>query len=101
MKLVINGRNVPPQRKPRTAQPGGGGFGPRGGGNAPLAGLTAMEARSFADGKRSVLDIRHAVSVEYGPQEIGKVLAFFRELEKAGEFELREKAPASRLARWP
>ena len=33
----------------------------------------AMEMRGFADGKRSVLDIRNALSAEYGPQPIARV----------------------------
>jgi hypothetical protein len=49
-----------------------------------------MEMRGFADGKRTVLDIRNALSAEYGPQDISKVLAFFEGTAKTGEFELSE-----------
>ena len=48
----------------------------------------AMEMRGFADGKRSVLDIRNALSAEYGPQDIARVLAFFDTTASTGEFEL-------------
>lgn len=41
------------------------------------------EALNFVDGERSVLDITHAVSAEFGPVDATKVLAFFRVLEKA------------------
>jgi len=86
---------VPIRKKPAPT-----GFG--GGGGAAAAGGTpvdpaeqsrqqynAMEMRGFADGKRSVLEIKNALSAEYGPQETAKVLAFFEELAKTGEFELQ------------
>lgn len=80
-------------------QPQGQRGGGPGGGSAQLTGFTASEARVFADGKRSILDIRNAISAEYGPQEIAKVMAFFRDLEKAGEFELKERSPETESAR--
>jgi aminopeptidase YwaD len=49
----------------------------------------AMEMRGFANSRRTVLDIRNALSAEYGPQEIAKVLAFFESAAKTGEFELK------------
>lgn len=53
-----------------------------------LTGVTASEARAFADGHRSILDIRDAVTAEFGPQDTGKFIDFFKGLEKSGEFEL-------------
>jgi aminopeptidase YwaD len=75
----------------KKAAPGFGGGGGRGGMSAPLTGFNAQEARAFADGKRSVLDIRDAVSAEFEPLETASVLAFFRQLEKSGEFELKAR----------
>ncbi len=78
--------------------PAASGFG--GGGAVPAAPVdpaeasrqqyNAMEMRGFADGKRSVLDIRNALSAEYGPQDLAKVLAFFETNAKTGEFQLTE-----------
>jgi hypothetical protein len=48
-----------------------------------------MEMRGFADGKRSVLDIRNALTAEYGPQPIEKVTVFFEGLAKTGEFQIK------------
>ena len=56
---------------------GGTGGGGRGAGG-PLAGFYAQEARQFADGQRSVLDIRDAISAEFGPVDASKVLEFFK-----------------------
>jgi hypothetical protein len=80
----------------RGGRGGGGGGGGRGGagagGQAPLiAGTGASEARIFADGKRSILDIRDAVSAEFGPQDAGKFIQFFRDAEKAGQFEIVQR----------
>lgn len=70
--------------------PTGGGQG--GGGGQPDANAfpqySANEARAFADGVRSILDIRDAISAEFGPQDTAKYIEFFRGLEKNGEFEL-------------
>lgn len=77
------------------AGPGGGGGGQRGGAGANADPAEAsrqqynsMEMRYFTNGKRSVLDIRNALSAEYGPQPIAKVIAFFENGQKSGEFEL-------------
>jgi len=51
-----------------------------------LAQYYAMEAKNYADGERSILEIRNAISAEYGPVELEKVMAFFRELEEAGQW---------------
>jgi aminopeptidase YwaD len=87
-----------PKPKPGAARAGGGGGrggagGPGGPGSVPalIAGTGAAEARLFADGKRSILDIRDAVSAEFGPQDAGKFIQFFREAEKAGTFEIVAK----------
>ena len=73
-----------------------GGFGGGGAGAARLDPTEAsrqqyntMEMRGFADGKRSVLDIRNALTAEYGPQAIEKVTAFFEGLGKTGEFQIK------------
>ena len=75
------------------------GFGGGGGGGTGAARLdpteasrqqyNTMEMRGFADGKRSVLDIRNALTAEYGPQAIEKVTAFFEGLGKTGEFQIK------------
>jgi aminopeptidase YwaD len=72
---------------------GGGGRGGAGGNNpnALIPGVGAVEARLFADGKRSVLDIRDAVSAEFFPQDTAKFVEFFRALEKAGLFEITQR----------
>ena len=68
---------------------GAGGGGGRGGAGGALAGFYAQEARQFADGKRSVLEIRDAISAEFGPVDSGKVLEFFT--GPAAAFELKPK----------
>lgn len=80
-----------PVRKPQTADAGargGGGGGGRGAAGA-LAGFYAQEARQFADGKRSVLEIRDAVSAEFGPVDSSKVLEYFK--TQAAAFDLKSK----------
>ena len=42
------------------------------------------EVLNFVDGKRTVRDIRDAVSSEYGPVEIALVAEYLRALEAAG-----------------
>ncbi len=92
---------VPVRKKAAPSGFGGGGGGgavAAAAGGAPAAPVdraeasrqqyNTMEMRGFADGKRSVLDIRNALSAEYGPQDIAKVLAFFENTAKTGEFEL-------------
>ena len=62
--------------------------------NAPppaLAGYYAMEARNFADGQHSMLDVRNALAAEFGPVPVDDVTRFFRDLEKAGAYTIREK----------
>jgi aminopeptidase YwaD len=86
---------VVPVRKPQAPAAGGfggggGGGGGRGAGSA-LAGFYAQEAREFADGKRTVLEIRDAISAEFGPVESSKVLEYFKGLEKSGQVELKPR----------
>ena len=92
-------RIVPVRKK---AAPGMGGFGGPGGGRGAGAGdqdpveasraqYNAMEMRGFANGQRSILDIRNALSAEYGPQDLAKVMDFFKGLEKTGEFALTQR----------
>ena len=85
---------IPIRKKPAPAGFGGGGAAPVPGAalvdpaDASRQQYNTMEMRAFADGKRSILDIRNALSAEYAPQDILKVLAFFDGTAKTGEFEL-------------
>ena len=56
-----------------------------------LQGYYAMEARNFADGQRSILDIRNALAAEFGPVPLDDVTRFFRDLEKSGAYTVGEK----------
>jgi aminopeptidase YwaD len=79
-----------PVKKPTTGPAQGFGGG---GGTAPaLTGYYTQEARNFADGTRSILDIRNAISAEFGPVKVDDVVRFFRDAEKAGTFTITEKA---------
>ena len=77
-----------PARKPGVALPQG--FGPGGGGPAgpppALLGYYAMEARNFANGQRSIYEIRQALTAEFGPIALEAVTQFFRDGEKAGAY---------------
>ena len=50
-----------------------------------------MEARNFADGERSLLDIRNALTAEFGPVTLDDVTKFFRDLEKTGAYTIGQK----------
>ena len=50
-----------------------------------------FEIRNFIDGKRSVLEVRNAVSAEYGPIPPADIEAFMKFLEKLGMVELKKK----------
>jgi aminopeptidase YwaD len=80
---------VPVRQKPTPRAPGGLGSGAQG---DPLEAsrrqYDEMEMRGFADGARTLLDIRDALSAEYGPRDAGKVIAFFESLAATGEFRL-------------
>jgi hypothetical protein len=53
------------------------------------------EALNFVDGKRSVLDIRDAISAEYGPMDLTEVEQYFRFLAAVGVVSLdAASAPA-------
>lgn len=88
-----------PSRKPGVpAQPQGqpGGQSQQGqaasGRPAPaLVNYTAMEARNFADGRHSILDIRNALAAEFGPVALDDVTRFFRDLETAGSYVIAER----------
>lgn len=74
----------------RTMSFGGGGN--RGGGDqavTTLTGMGAQEARAFADGKRTVLDIADAVSSEFGAMEVKLFLDYFKEQAKNKALELK------------
>jgi hypothetical protein len=74
-----------PARKPGAPAPQGfgGGGGPQGPPPA-LQGYYAMEARNFADGQHSILDIRNALAAEFGPIDLSAVTKFFEDAETAG-----------------
>ena len=55
---------------------------PRGSGN---------EILGFADGKRSILDIRNAVSAEFSPLKLEDVVEYFRFLEQRGFVQIIQK----------
>ena len=78
-----------PRPKPG-APPQPQGFG-RGGPQPAVPGTGAQEARLFADGHRSILDIRDAVSAEFFPIDAAKFIEYFRSLEKSGQFEIVTK----------
>jgi aminopeptidase YwaD len=56
-----------------------------------LPGYYAMEARNFADGARSVLEVRNAISAEFQPVELAKVLEYFRGLETTGSWTIEKR----------
>ena len=79
-------------------QPQGGGPGGVGGGGAQvgaappaLGGYYAMEARNFANGERSLLDVRNALAAEFGPVPLDDVTRFFRDLEKTGAYTIVQR----------
>lgn len=56
-----------------------------------LRGFHAMEALWFADGTRSVLEIRNAISAELGPVPLEDVRAFFDDAVSQGIIEMRRR----------
>ncbi len=56
-----------------------------------LIGYYTQEARNFADGQRSVLDIRNAISAELGPVPVETVVNFFRNGERQGQYRIAVK----------
>ncbi len=61
------------------------------GGDAVLGRYYGVEARHFADGSRSILDVRNAISAEFGPVALDKVVAFFRDLEESGAWTIETR----------
>ncbi|MBI4552426.1 MAG: hypothetical protein HY710_09195, partial [Candidatus Latescibacteria bacterium] len=62
--------------------------------NAPpakLKGFKAAECKMFCDGMRTILDIRNAVSAEFGAVPVADVLQHFRDLEQQGAVTIRRK----------
>jgi hypothetical protein len=60
-------------------------------GDAVLERYYDVEARHFADGSRSILDVRNAISAEFGPVALEKVVAFFRALEESGTWTIETR----------
>lgn len=56
-----------------------------------LRGFHAMEALWFADGSRSILEIRNAISAELGPVAVEDVRAFFDDAAAQGLVEIRRR----------
>ena len=56
-----------------------------------LVNYYAMEARNFADGRHSILDIRNALAAEFGPVALDDVMRFFRDLESGGSYVITER----------
>ncbi len=82
---------IPLRKKPDAPGFGGGGRNLSPVEADKLGGMGLSEAKAFANGKRSVLDIRDAVSAEFGSIDIQLFLAAFEELSKSGDFELVQK----------
>jgi hypothetical protein len=83
-----------PSRQPGVpAQPPQGPPGQAASGQSPpaLVNYYAMEARNFADGRHSILDIRNALAAEFGPVALDDVMRFFRDLESAGSYAIAER----------
>lgn len=59
--------------------------------SSALRGFHAMEALWFADGTRSILEIRNAISAELGPVPLENVQRFFDELEERGTVQVRRR----------
>ena len=61
--------------------------------NAPAFNLgeAEFEARNFIDGKRTILEIRNALSAEYGPTSLSEIENYFLVLEKLGYIEIRQE----------
>jgi hypothetical protein len=59
----------------------------------------AFEALNFADGKRSLLEIRNALSAEYDPVPLSDVVDYFDFLQKVGVTHTTQRPGAARPAR--
>jgi hypothetical protein len=95
-KLIPSKKPVDPNA-PQAGRGGGagraGGAGSAGGAQAApaptLTGYHTQEANNFADGTRSILDIRNAISAEFGPVPVENVVNYFRNLERQGTWTIR------------
>ncbi len=56
----------------------------------PSAGNIPYETLNFVDGKRSITEVRNAVSAEYVPVSLNAVEEYMRVLEKAGVVSMKE-----------
>lgn len=56
-----------------------------------IRGSAANELLCFADGKRSILEIRNAVSAEFNPLKLEDVIQHFRTLEQRGFVHITQK----------
>jgi len=56
-----------------------------------ITGSAGDELLCFTDGERSILEIRNAVSAEFYPLKIEDVIEHFKQLEKRGAVEIKEK----------
>ncbi len=76
---------------------GAGGGGGQAGAPAPgappapptLTGYYTQEANNFADGVRSILDVRNAIAAEFGPVPVENVVNYFRNLERQGTWTIK------------
>ena len=89
-KLIPSKKPVDPNAAPAGR---GGGAGPAAPGGAPapptLTGYYTQEANNFADGTRSILDIRNAIAAEFGPVPVENVVNYFRNLERLGTWTIK------------
>lgn len=60
-------------------------------GSIGLSSEVTFEIANFMNGKRSVLDLRNAVSAEFGPQALDKVVNFVKLLEQADLVQVRSR----------
>lgn len=83
--------NAPPAGRGGGAGGGGGQAGAPGAPPAPptLTGYYTQEANNFADGTRSILDVRNAISAEFGPVPVENVVNYFRNLERLGTWTIK------------
>jgi hypothetical protein len=54
-----------------------------------------FEALNFADGRRTLAEIRDEVSAEYGPVPLEEIEEYFRFLERVGVVAIRNRSPRS------
>jgi aminopeptidase YwaD len=76
--LPLPQRDLPPDRAAWYAS-----------GENPLSGMHRMEIVNFMDGRRTISEIRHAVSASYGPVPTEAVARFVDDLVQVGVVDLR------------